>query len=247
MKKYIYPNWSAPGCVKSVSTTRLGGLGDVPYDSFNLGTHVNDDPMVVQRNRELLCKELALPGTPHWLNQEHGAEVVYIKESGNETLTADAAWTDVPGCVLSVMTADCLPLLLTSKKGNCVAVVHGGWRGLVSGVVQNTVTALPTKPDLLSAWLGPAIGPTVFEVGEEVREAFINECNDFDKCFRSAETDGKFIADIYAIGKLCLMKVGVQSTFGGNYCTFQDKTRFFSHRRDEGNTGRMATLIWMTP
>lgn len=245
MNKYIYPQWTVPTPVESVSTTRLGGAGKVPFDSFNLGTHVGDDPVVVQQNRELLTQELSLPATPRWLNQVHGEEVIYVADTDGEMPTADAAWTDVPGCVLSVMTADCLPLLLTSKTGDCVAAVHGGWRGLLAGVVQNTVATLPASGNQLQAWLGPAIGPSAFEVGAEVREKFVEKSADFEKCFRVGDVKGKFIADIYAIGRLCLRHAGVHDVQGGNYCTFQDQTLFFSYRRDGGTTGRMASLIWI--
>jgi len=205
MNKYIYPQWQVPAGVRSVSTTRLGGTGLSPYDSFNLGAHVGDELSVVKTNRELLCDE----------------------------------------CVLSVMTADCLPILLAAKNGSCVAVIHGGWRSLYAGVVQQTVSQLPVAAADLLAWLGPAIGPKAFEVGEEVYEAFVTKSVRYDQCFRARETEGKFLADIFAIGKLCLEEAGVVESAGGDRCTFQEKTHFFSHRRDGAKTGRMASLIWI--
>lgn len=245
--KYIVPNWSAMSRIKSVSTTRLGGHGVKPYDSFNLGEHVNDNAVVVKANRDQLTEELALPATPNWLNQVHGVDVVYCDRATDTVTTADAAWTDQPGCVLSVMTADCLPVLLASRSGGVVAVAHGGWRGLASGILESTVAALPVEPQLLQAWLGPAIGPNHFEVGSEVREAFLNQNPGFQHCFtESSLTADKYFANIFRLGEFCLRAAGVSQIFGGGICTFEGKKRFFSHRRDQGTTGRMASLIWIS-
>lgn len=244
MNKYLYPEWSAPAGVKAVSTTRLAGNSVSPYDSFNLGTHVGDDPDAVLSNRRQLIQELQLPAEPQWMNQVHGKEVVYIAGHNNGVPTADALWTDQPDCVLSVMTADCLPVLLASKNGGVVAAIHGGWRGLVAGIVQHTVKALPVPPTELVAWFGPAIGPQVFEVGEDVVEAFVSIDLRFQPCFTPASQAGKYLANIYALGQLCLEDAGVAEIAGGDQCTFQDSKHFFSYRRDGSKTGRMASLIW---
>ena len=247
MSEFIKPDWPVPLNVNTVSTTRKPGVGCAPFDSFNLGLHVNDDPDVVTQNRAILKSECALPNLPQWLNQVHGTEIVHISRSSVSVPTADAAWTDSPGCVLSVMTADCLPVLFASRAGDCVAVAHGGWRGLVNGVLERTVEAMPVdNPAELLAWFGPAIGPECFEVGAEVRQAFVEKSSVFDECFLPTASDpDKYMADIFQIGRKCLQSVGVDAVFGGGVCTFQDKDRFFSHRRDGGKTGRMASLIWI--
>ncbi len=243
---YVVPQWPAPSNVHSVSTTRLPGVGEIPFDRFNLGTHVGDNQKVVTENRAVLRSECGLPGPPQWLNQVHGIDVQYVAQVTDSVPTADAAWTDQPNCVLSVMTADCLPVLLSSRTGSCVAALHGGWRGLVGGIVEATVDAMPIdNPDDLIAWLGPAIGPQHFEVGAEVRSAFTDKSEKFNHCFAATEKPDKYLADIFEIGRQCLLASGVKSVFGGGVCTFQEKTHFFSHRRDAGITGRMASLIWI--
>lgn len=246
MNKYLYPEWQLPGCIRAASTTRLHGAGVAPFDSFNLGMHVGDDAEVVQSNRDLLVHELELPDQPQWLNQVHGCDICYVTHASAAAPTADAAWTDQPGCVLAVMTADCLPLLLASRSGDCVAVIHGGWRSLLADVVQQTVAAMRVEPAELSAWLGPAIGPEAFEVGAEVKDAFTKKNQQFNHCFREG-SHGKYTADIFSIGRQCLAVAGVTSATGGDHCTFQDQTHFFSHRRDAGKTGRMASLVWIEP
>lgn len=247
MDEFVRPQWPVPPTIGSISTTRLPGVGMAPFDSFNLGLHVNDDPKTVAANRLVLKAECALPGSPQWLNQVHGTETIRVQRVSEKTPTADAAWTNTPGCVLSVMTADCLPVLFSSRSGDCVAVAHGGWRGLVDGVLESTVSAMPVSdPNEILAWFGPAIGPECFEVGAEVRLAFIRKSAVFEQCFvPSAVDSGKYLADIFQIGRLCLREVGVEAVFGGGICTFQDEVRFFSHRRDQGKTGRMASLIWI--
>ncbi len=245
MKKYLTPEWPSPANVRAVSTTRLSGNSAVPFCSFNLGDHVGDDPAAVQRNRDALCDELTLPDAPQWLNQVHGSDIRYVDQRCDNAPDADAAWTDQPGRVLSIMTADCLPVLITAKSGVCIAAIHGGWRGLLDEVIQKTVAALPVPPGELLAWLGPAIGPQAFEVGAEVREAFVQKNKGFDCCFVAQPGAEKFLADIFAIGRLCLHHAGITEISGGVHCTFQDQKHFFSYRRDAGSTGRMASLIWL--
>ncbi len=247
MNKYIYPEWSVPGQVKSASSTRLDGVSKAPFDSFNLGKHVADCPDDVQTNRDRLAVDLQLPSPIQWLNQVHEAEVLYFPAAGNSVPTADAAWTDRPGCVLSVMTADCLPVLIADRSGSCVAAVHGGWRGLHADIIQKTIASLPVGASELSAWLGPAIGPLAFEVGAEVKSAFTDVSKSFESCFNAGPAPDKYLADIFAIGTKYLNNAGVHQVTGGYRCTYQDQQHFFSHRRDAGRTGRMATLIWIQP
>lgn len=246
MDKFLTPQWPAATRVRSVSTTRSGGVSLSPYDSLNLGSHVDDDPDAVSRNRDILCSELSLPAVPAWMDQVHGVDVLYVDHNTTTVQTADAAWTDQPGCVLCVMTADCLPVLLASRSGLVVAVAHGGWRGLANGILQKTVDALPVEAGELVAWLGPAIGPSQFEVGSEVREAFVSRDPLFDDCFEPSPSGSeKFLADIFKLGEHSLHSAGVMQVFGSGICTYQDSRRFFSHRRDQGKTGRMASLIWI--
>jgi len=235
---WITPDWPVPPGVRVASTFRSGGVSAGPFASLNLGDHVGDEPERVAENRRRLRTALDLPSEPVWLNQVHGSEVV-IAESPR-TRTADAAWTAARGVVCAVMTADCLPILLCDRQGTRVAAVHAGWRGLAGGVVEAAVAALDTR-DLL-AWLGPAIGPEAFEVGDDVRQAFIERLGDCDEAFFPA--NGKWQADLYALARLVLNRTGVTAVYGGGFCTYSDPTRFFSYRRD-GQTGRMASLIWL--
>lgn len=244
MYKYLQPDWPIDDSVHAVSTTRAGGTSSGAYNSFNLGLHVGDDATSVQSNRNSLMDELGLPSVPVWLNQVHGTDMIYVEQGTNEVKTADAAWTDRADCVLSVMTADCLPVLLCAPDEGIIAVAHGGWRGLAGDILQKTVAALPVDSSKLVAWLGPAIGPGHFEVGVEVRDAFREEVT---PAFRLvSESPVKYHADIFEIGRFCLQQAGVEKVFGGGFCTFKEQKRFFSHRRDLGTTGRMASLIWRT-
>jgi len=241
MPEIITPDWSAPPNVRAAVTTRIGGVSLPPYDSLNLGDHVGDDPQAVAVNRRQLQAVLALPAEPHWLSQVHGSCVVDAAEtpSGCE---ADAVFSRDAGDVCAVLTADCLPVLLCDSGGSVVAAAHAGWRGLLNGVIENTVAQMAGRGELL-AWLGPAIGPQAFEVGEEVREAFVNEDPRAQQAFRPSPA-GRWLADIYALARLRLHRAGVDAISGGEYCTFSDPTRFYSYRRD-GVTGRMACLIWL--
>ena len=245
---YVTPQWPVPAQIKSVSTTRQPGFGTEPFNHFNLGTHVGDDPAVVEKNRAVLRSDCGLPSAPQWLNQVHGCEVHRVDHVTESLPTADATWTNQPKCVLAIMTADCLPVLLASRSGDYIAALHGGWRGLAEGVVEATVDALPVPdPSHLIAWLGPAIGPQHFEVGLEVRSAFLKKSENFRRCFVQAGAPDKYLANIFDIGRLCLRDAGVRAVHGGGTCTFKEKNRFFSHRRDAGKTGRMASLIWISP
>ncbi len=240
----ILPDWPAPSRVRAVSTTRLGGVSLPPYDSLNLGDHVGDVPERVTANRRWLREVLELPAEPFWLNQVHGNHVV-AAEQGVAPVAADAAYTRQCGPVCVVMTADCLPILLCDRSGSCVAVAHGGWRGLAGGVIEATVRRMDCAPDELLAWLGPAIGSTAFEVGPEVRQTFLEIDTDNAGCFQPSSTDDRWLADIYDLARRQLRALGIGAIYGGGWCTFSERERFFSYRRD-GRTGRMVSLIWLT-
>ena len=235
----LRPGWPAPAPVRALTTTRAGGVSRPPWDAFNLAAHVGDAPQHVAANRAALRRRFGLPADPVWLQQVHGARVV---EAG-PAAEADAVWSRTPGQVCAVLTADCLPVLLCDRAGDCVAAAHAGWRGLAAGVLEATVAALPADAADLMAWLGPAIGPDAFEVGDEVREAFVTADARAGAAFRPAG-DGRWLADLYGLAHLRLAAAGVTRVFGGGLCTFTDRDRFYSYRRD-GVTGRMASLIWL--
>lgn len=237
----LRPDWPAPPAVRALTTTRVGGVSRPPWDGFNLAAHVGDRPAHVARNRSLLRSRFGLPGDPAWLSQVHGTDVLEAGRGGE----ADAVWTDVPGRVCAVLTADCLPVLFCADAGTCVAAAHAGWRGLAAGVLEATVAALPAEPAGLLAWLGPAIGPDAFEVGDEVRSAFVGRDAGAAAAFRPAGA-GRWLADLYALARLRLAAAGVTRVSGGGWCTFDDRDRFYSYRRD-GITGRMASLVWLQP
>jgi len=235
-------DWTVPRGVRAAFTTRAGGASLAPWDSFNLGVHVGDDPAAVAANRARLAQLLRLPAEPTWLNQVHGTEVVDLDaySTANPPPNADASLTTLPARVCVVMVADCLPVLFASGDGEHIAAAHAGWRGLVAGVLERTVAALGVEPSKLSAWLGPAISQAHFEVGEEVRAAFAGAAD--DACFR-ANTRGRWQADLAGLARRRLATLGVGTISGGAWCTFADREQFFSHRRD-GKGGRMAALIW---
>ena len=241
----IIPGWPAPGNVKALQTTRNGGFSAAPYASLNLGDHVGDNPLAVSRNRMLLST--LLPSEPVWLKQVHGTTVVDAAQTSCWP-EADACVSSRAGAVCVVMTADCLPVLLCDEQGSVVGAAHAGWRGLCDGVIEQTVRAMNAPPQTLMAWLGPAIGPQAFEVGEEVRAAFIAAQQEAAMAFvpRTADvanTSGKWHADIYQLAHLRLNALGITRIYGGGLCTHTDSARFFSYRRD-GATGRMGTFIW---
>lgn len=238
--EFIIPEWPAPRGVRALTTTRSGGISSPPYASLNLGDHVGDDPAAVRENRQRLRAALHLAAEPRWLEQVHGTHCCDAG-SGQCTVPADAQYTNQPGVVCAVLTADCLPVLLCDVRGQRVAAVHAGWRGLLHGVIENSVQAMGRDSEVL-AWLGPAIGPTAFEVGPEVREAFLGYDPAAEVAFRVA-SDGKWLADLYQLARQRLARCGIAQVYGGEYCTYRDTGRFFSYRRD-GQTGRMATLIW---
>lgn len=238
----IRPDWPAPARVRAVATTRAGGFSGGPYASLNLGRHVGDDAQVVERNRMLLVDTLNYAATPRWLDQVHGNRVVAADTAGPNA-TADAAITSVPGIACAVMTADCLPVLLTDRDGVHVAAAHGGWRGLVAGILEQTVDAFSARgvpADRLMAWLGPAIGPAACEVDAAV----VDRMRDGDAAALTRTDATHWQLDLYALARLRLAARGVTQVYGGDYCTYADPRRFFSYRRD-GACGRHATLIWI--
>jgi len=241
MSDWIIPQWAAPPHVHAVSTLRNGGVSQGRFASLNLGRHVGDDAAHVQKNRELLAATFKLPAQPLWLDQHHGCAVV---RAGNaETHYADASFTTAPGAVCAVMTADCLPVLLCNGNGSKIAAIHAGWRGLAHGIIEAAARALDS--DDLIAWLGPAIGADAFEVGEEVRSIFTARLGEAaDTAFKPHKTRNKWYADIYALARIALQRAGVNAVYGGERCTYSEPEHFFSFRRD-GQTGRMATLIWL--
>lgn len=240
---WIVPDWPAPSWVKAASTTRAGGASEGAYAALNLADHVGDDPRVVAANRRYVRERLALPAEPIWLRQVHGRGVVFAEDAvaGAE---GDAAVCHSAGHVCVVMTADCLPILLCDRAGTCVAAAHAGWRGLADGVIEATVAALGVPANSVIAWLGPAIGPQAFEVGDDVRAAFMAQAAIAADAFR--RHGDRWHADLYRLAHQRLAALGVTQIHGGGLCTYSDSARFYSYRRD-GVTGRMATLIWMDP
>ena len=239
--EFLVPDWPVPETVRAVMTTRRGGFSTGPYASFNLASHVGDDERAVAANRQRLRDALSLPGEPQWLDQVHGRKVAKLSQPVLES--ADAAVAFEPGPVAAVLTADCLPLLLASRAGDRVGIVHAGWRGMVLGVVEAAVAALAGDPGDLVAWLGPAIGPAVFEVGGEVRRMFVSMQPESAADFRPGRGQ-KYLADLPGLARRRLVACGVTSVHGGEHCTVADPVRFYSYRRD-GQTGRMAALIWL--
>jgi len=212
------------------------------FDNFNLALHVEDNAQHVGANRQQLIQQLKLPAEPLWLNQVHGHRVINAAQFSNKLADADASFSDQPNHICAVMTADCLPLLFCNRKGNKVAAAHAGWRGLADGVIENTVASLSEAPHRILVWLGPAIGPQAFEVGEEVRDVFVNEQPAAVNAFKE-NREGHFLADIYQLARLRLSALGIKAVYGGGYCTFTDAHQFYSYRRD-AKTGRQASLIW---
>ena len=239
-----------PPGVRLVQTGRAGGTSAPPYDAMNLGLHVGDDPERVRRNRALLRERL--PADPLWLRQVHGTRIVRADAPldggrGEGALEADGAMSSTPGRVLAVMTADCLPVVVANATATRLSVVHAGWRGLAAGIVREAVAGFaPGAP--LHVWLGPAIGPDAFEVGAEVREAFVRADPAHEGAFRPGSAPGKHLADLYALARgeaRAAARGAPLVVSGGDRCTFAEPDAFFSHRRDGPRTGRMATLAWL--
>lgn len=246
---FILPDWPAPANVHTLQTTRHGGISEHPYASFNLGSHVQDNPIHVAHNRQLLSQYV--PSEPVWLNQVHGIHVVNAANT-DCVPDADASFTTRHNVVCVTMTADCLPVLLCDTSGTIVAAIHAGWRSLCDGVVEAAVAQMlastPAHASQLMAWLGPSISPQIFEVGSEVRAQFIAKDAQSETAFKALANE-KWLMDIYKVAAQRLNNMGVNQVYGGGYqqpfCTVSDTERFFSFRRDNV-TGRMASLIWLT-
>lgn len=241
MRELIIPNWPAPKCVKAVSSTRFGGVSLAPYAGLNVGAHVGDDLHLVEQNRQRVTQLADMPSAPVWLNQTHSTEVVVLNAPTSKVLDADGAFTTQDGVVCSAMTADCLPILLTNTQGTQVAAVHAGWRGLANGIAENALNHF--SGDVM-AWLGPAIGPSAFEVGDDVRQAFIEQHPQAHTAFTPGKQSGKWWANMSLLATQRLQRQGVKAIYGGDLCTYQDPERFYSYRRD-GVTGRQASFIWI--
>jgi len=240
----ISPDWPAPDNIKAFSTTRQGGFSIAPYDSFNLADHVGDDINSVKKNRDLLALQAHLPESPRWLKQIHGATVAKASQ-WQQGAEADAIVAQQNNQVCVIMTADCLPILLCNQQGDCVAAIHAGWRSLAAGIIENTLAQFNGPGQNIMAWLGPAIGPSQFEVGHDVVSAFTDQMTSAAVAFQQTDVD-HYLADIYLLARQRLTSSGVNAIFGSEQCTVSNPSHFFSYRRD-GITGRMASMIWIGP
>jgi purine-nucleoside/S-methyl-5'-thioadenosine phosphorylase / adenosine deaminase len=269
--QFIWPRWSAPHCVRAAFTLRSGGVSVAPYDSLNMGAGIGDSVEAVAENRRRVRAGLPLPSEPVWLEQVHGIEIAEIGEAGgvvagvggraaqprgpgggigaepSEALVppprADASVTRTPGRVCAIRVADCMPVLFAARDGSAVGAAHAGWRGLAGGVLEATIRRMGVPATQLVAWMGPAIGPDHFEVGDDVRAAFLARDEEADGAF-VGNARGRWQCDLYALARRNLTALGVEEVFGGGWCTFAEVHRFFSYRRD-GQCGRMAALIWL--
>ncbi len=239
----IYPDWPAPDTVKAVSTTRQGGFSKPPFESLNLGLHVGDSANKVEKNRNYLIETAQLPAHPRWLNQVHGTTVSTANtwQNGDE---ADAIISTVANQVCTIMTADCLPILLCNQQGDTVAAIHAGWRSLADGIIEKTLLQFNHAPQEIMVWLGPAIGPTQFEVGTDVYHTFTQHSQQAQQAFVQIDAT-HYLANIYQLAKQRLNARYIHSIYGGDFCTVTESNQFFSFRRD-GITGRMVSMIWIT-
>jgi len=244
MTQYLKPDWPAPVQIKACTTLRQQGYSQGVYQSWNLATHVNDSLEHVEKNRQLLSDTLALPAEPVWLEQVHSDQVVLLEENiPAKNVQADGSYTRVEDKICVVMTADCLPVLITNRAGTEVAAVHAGWRGLAAGIVEKAVQCFQSEAKDCLVWLGPAIGPAAFEVGDDVRQAFMQQDAETTEAFVPTG-EGKYLANIYALARQRLQLAGVTDIYGGDHCTYTEAEQFYSYRRDQ-ETGRMASLIWI--
>ena len=240
---WIEPDWDVPPTVRALATTRVGGVSSGWHASLNLGMRTGDDPVHVAANRACLAVAAKLPVEPLWLRQVHGNRVIAADEAVGTEPEADAAVTKGPGRVLAVLTADCLPVFLATRDGSAVGIAHAGWRGLAAGVLEAALTAMPAPRDEIFAWLGPAIGAAHYEVGADVRDAFAGSPG-AERAFMPGGRGEHWLCDLVALARARLAAVGVGAISGGEFCTYGERERFYSYRRD-GETGRMASLIWI--
>lgn len=239
----IKPNWPVASHVIAYVSTRKGGVSNGKYSSLNLGAHVGDDLLVVQQNRQLIENRLNFPSEPVWLNQVHGSKVLDLPLEPKVSISADSCFTSQANTVCTIMTADCLPVLVCDKKGSQVAAIHCGWRGIAGGVIENTIEKFSCSMDEIYVWLGPAIGPNSFEVGIDVYNIFVESVDKTASAFIKQKEGNKWLANIYTLAKLKLNSLGIKSIYGGNFDTYSQNDLFFSYRRDK-QTGRMASFIW---
>jgi polyphenol oxidase len=253
MTSILNARWPAPKNIHAFTTLRYGfGLSAAPFDQFNLGnrdSEQGDDPSAVEKNREQLNQAFALPNAPCWLRQVHGVNVIRMDQRPKTTgdflrdePMADASVSSQKNIVLGILTADCMPVLFCDIDGSEVAGAHAGWRGLVDGVLENTVRAMRSEPANIMAWLGPAAGPLAYEIGVEVRDAFLQHDENAEKAFKPTR-ENHWHVDLYELARMRLRSVGIEKIYGGEHCTITEKDKFFSHRRDQ-RTGRMASIIW---
>jgi YfiH family protein len=247
---FLVPDWNAPKHVIARVTTRAAGYSKPPFDSLNLALHVGDRGLDVQANRRAVANALGGELRWQWLDQVHGASVERI-EAASAPRVADALVTSVPGLVCCVLTADCLSVFFTDAEGREVAVAHAGWRGLAAGILEGSVRSLSAPPERVLAWIGPAIGPCHFEVGEEVRSAFLESADSLTEsrlaaCFKPGTASGKFNADLFALARVKLSAMGVAAIGGGDTCTVCEAQSYYSYRRDQ-TTGRHLSLIYLAP
>ncbi len=244
--RIIQPSWNIPKHIQAFTTLRQGGESLFPFDSFNLGDHVGDDPIAVANNRKRLVISQNLPNPPLYLTQTHSTRVITLPYFG-ENIEADAVYTNQTNQICLVMTADCLPVLFCNKDGSEVAAAHAGWRGLCDGILEETVKKFRCSDSEINVWLAPAISQKAFQVGKEVVEQFCNVDPDAIQAFKNDPNEkDKYYADLYYLATQRLNKLGITKISGGNHCTYTEKNKFFSYRRD-GKTGRIATLIWIKP
>lgn len=238
---FLIPDWKMATSIAAITSTREHGVSKAPYSGLNLGMHVGDDPADVITNRQRLVTASNMPSQPVWLNQTHSTDVAVIGAPTDDVVDADASYCETPGVVLSAMTADCLPILLAARDGSAISAVHAGWRGLADGIVENALSHFKTD---VQAWIGPAIGFEAFEIGEEVRKAFCHLHPEYSVAFKPHPSSGKWLADLAKIAEMKLKAAGVEDISQSGLCTYQDPVRFYSYRRD-GQTGRMASFIWI--
>lgn len=248
MLNLITPKWSAPAHIKAFSTTRINGVSEGAYQGLNLGLHVEDDPELVLANRQLLTNQLSLPSPLCWLNQTHSTLLLKIDCDTKQATEADASWTDKNRQACVVMTADCLPVLITDKQGSFVSAIHAGWRGLCDGIIEKTLTHICNELNIDSrdclVWLGPCIGKTAFEIGSEVRDQFIAQ--DPQAAIAFTTYQDRYLADLHQLARLRLAPFNVAEITASEHCTFSQADLFYSYRRD-GKTGRLASLIYIEP
>lgn len=237
----VMPGWQAPASVRAVTSTRAGGFSKAPYAECNLALHVNDAPMAVRRNRAMLSQRLQLPAEPAWLNQSHSTSITRLRRRrSSAVIDADGAVAFDPATVCVVMTADCLPLFLCNKAGTKVAAIHVGWRGLADGIVESAVAAMEERSDQIMAWAGPCISVDHFEIGQQVKDRLGGP----DEAYRPTAGADKYFADLNRLTGHRLQMAGVTDYGHADHCTYRESGHFFSYRRD-GQTGRMASLIWI--